>query len=67
MKKWFLLQLTEMSAWIGFIIIIAAFIVPREYIALLGVLLIATDDDALKARVAKMSPGLAKWFEDLTK
>lgn len=67
MKKWFLLQLTEVSAWIGFIIIVAAFMAPREYIAILGAILIATDDEALKAWLAKRSPALTKWFEDLAK
>jgi len=67
MKKWFLLQLTEVSAWIGFIIVLSAFFAPREYIAILGVLLIATDDVALKNWVAKHVPGLTKWFEELAK
>lgn len=65
MKKWFFLQLTEVSAWLGLIIILSAFFAPREYIAILGVVLIATDDEALKAWLAKRSPGIAKWFEEL--
>lgn len=67
MKKWILLQLTEVSAWVGFIIIIATFIAPREYIAILGALLIIVDDDILKNWVAKISPKLAAKIEELSK
>ena len=67
MKKWFLLQLTEVTAWIGFILILSAFFAPREYIAILGVVLIATDDEALKAWLAKRSPKLQAWFQELSK
>ncbi len=67
MKKYLLTQLTQVSAWIGVFIIIGAFLAPREYIAIFGLLLILTDDEALKGWVAKHAPGMVKWFEDLTK
>lgn len=67
MKKYLLAQLAQVSAWIGIVIIVAAFIAPREYIAILGIALILTDDEALKGWVNKHAPGIAKWFEDLTK
>lgn len=67
MKKWFLAQLTQVSAWIGAIIIVSAFIAPREYIAIFGILLIITDDEALKNWLAKRSPKLQAWLEGLTK
>jgi len=67
MKKWLFKNLTEISFYIGVAIIALAFLAPREYIALTGVLLISTDDDALKAWVAKHAPGITKWFEDMAK
>jgi hypothetical protein len=66
MKKYLLAQLTQVSAWIGLIIIIAAFIAPREWIAVGGLALILTDDEALKGWVAKHAPWIAKKFEDWT-
>ncbi len=67
MIKYFLAQLAQVSAWIGLFVIIGAFVLPREYIAIGGVLLILTDDEALKGWVSKRAPGITKWFEDLTK
>ena len=67
MKKWFLLQLTEVSAWIGLMVILAALFAPTGYQIALGVLLIATDDEALKNWIAKRSPKLQAWFEELSK
>lgn len=67
MKKYILAQLTQVSAWIGLLIIIAAFIAPRGYIVIFGVALILTDDEALKTWVAKRSPWLAAKIEEWTK
>lgn len=67
MKKYLLTQLTQVSAWIGLTLILVAFIAPREYIALLGIALILTDDEALKTWVAKRSPWLAAKIEEITK
>lgn len=67
MKKYLLGQLSQVSAWIGIILIFAAFLLPREYIVFLGLALILTHDEALKGWVAKQAPGITKWFEDITK
>lgn len=66
MKKWFLLQLTETTAWIGLFVILAALFLPRSYIVILGAILIAVDDNIVKKWIAKISPRLAAKIEEWT-
>lgn len=66
MKKWFLLQLTETTAWIGLFVILAALFLPRSYIVFLGIVLIAVDDNIVKKWIAKISPRLAAKIEEWT-
>lgn len=66
-KKYIISQLVEVTAWIGLILIFAAFFAPREYIAVFGVVLIALDDKALRDWVLKKAPGLAAKIEEWTK
>lgn len=67
MKKYLLAQLLQVSAWVGVIIFIMAFIAPREYIAIAGIALILTDDKWLQEWVAKHAPGIQKWIDEATK
>ncbi len=67
MAKWFFAQLTQVSAWIGLAVVISAVLLPREYIAILGVVLILVDDDILKNLMNKYAPSLAKKIEEWTK
>lgn len=67
MKKYILGQLTQVSFWIGIILVVAAGIVPRMYIISMGIALILTNDEALKAWVVKQSPWLAAKIEEWTK
>lgn len=67
MKKWILLQLTETTAWVGLFVILAAIFAPRSYIIVLGVILIAVDDNIVKNWIAKISPKLAAKIEELSK
>lgn len=67
MKKYLLNQLTSVSAWIGAILVLAAFAFPRDYIAIIGLALIMVPDATLRNWVAKQSPGLQKFFDDLSK
>ncbi len=67
MKKYILKQITEVTAWIGLAIIIMAFMAPRHYIAIAGVLIIAGDQDAMQAWITKKSPWLATKIEEWTK
>lgn len=66
MKKYILTQLTQVSSWIGVLIIVMALIVPRQYIVFLGIALILVDDAALKAWIAKQSPWLAAKINEWT-
>lgn len=67
MRKYLLSQLLQVSAWIGFGLILCAFVAPRWFIILLGALLILTDDEKLKGWVAKNAPGLSAWIDEKTK
>ncbi len=60
MKKYLISQLTQVSAWIGVCVILAAFFAPRSVIVVLGVLLILTDDEWLRAFVTKSAPKVEK-------
>lgn len=66
MKKYILSQLTQVSAWIGILIVLGAFFAPRSYIVFFGIALALTDDAALKAWVAKRSPWIAKKLDEWT-
>jgi hypothetical protein len=57
MKKYLLTQLSQVSAWIGLLIILSAF----------GGLLILTDDEALKGWVSRNAPWLTNKIEEWTK
>ncbi len=63
--KYILNQLSQVSSWIGIILIAISFIAPRWAIAVFGVLLFVSNDEELKAWVAKRAPGLTKWLSDL--
>lgn len=65
MKKYLIKQLTEITAWIGFIVILMAIFSPREYIAIAGLLLIATDDEAVKNWIARNAPWLSNKIDKL--
>ena len=67
MKAYFLAQLSQVSAWIGLLIILSAFIASRTTIVVFGLLLILTDDEALKAWVARRAPWLVAKIEEWTK
>lgn len=54
-KKYLLNQLTDVSAWIGLAVIVAALLLPRSFIVFLGILLILTNDEHLKSLVTKLA------------
>ena len=64
MKTWIKQQLTEITAWSGFLLIVSALIAPRWFILLLGILLICWDDKAASAFVAKRAPWLARKVDE---
>lgn len=63
MKAWLKRQTTEFTAWIGFFLCVSVFFVPDWVTFLMGVLLIAIDDEKAKAWVAKLSPKAGAWIE----
>lgn len=66
MKKYLIAQLSQVSAWIGFLLILSAFIAPRYMMVLFGLALILTDDEALKSWVATKAPWLTKKINEWT-
>jgi hypothetical protein len=60
MKKWLLNQLSQASTWIGLGIVLSAFLLPREYIVFLGILLMFIKDDAIKSWIVSVAPNLSK-------
>lgn len=69
MQKYILGQLSQVSFWIGVVLVLIAFTAPRVYIVILGIALMLTDDAALKGWLAKRSPWLAakiqEWMNDV--
>lgn len=65
MKTWIKQQLTEMTAWAGFIICFSVFFTPDWFIFILGVLLIAIDDEKAKRFVAWAAPSLSRKIDEL--
>lgn len=55
-KSFIINKLTQLSAWLGVITIFGAFVFPRSWIVLLGVIMILTDDMKLQKFFAKWSP-----------
>lgn len=66
MKKYILAQLSQVSAWIGLLVILSAFFASRTTIALFGLILILTDDEALKGWVARNAPWLTRKINQWT-
>lgn len=65
--KWIKQQLTEFTAWAGFMMIIGAFFAPRSAFVIIGILLICIDDKKAKAWCAKVAPGVAAKIEEWMK
>ena len=64
MKNWLKTQLTEMTAWGGFIICASVFFTPDWITFSLGVLLIAIDDTKARAFVGWAAPNLSKKLDE---
>jgi hypothetical protein len=67
MKKYIFNQLTQVSAWIGFLLVVCALVAPRGYLAILGVVLMLTHDDTLKNWVIAHAPWLQARYNDIEK
>lgn len=66
MKKYLINQLTQITAWVGlFLIIYYLLPLPSWLLLVGGITLIAVDDDIVKRGMAKVSPSLEKWLNDV--
>lgn len=67
MKKWFLKQLTEPTAWLCFTVIIALLLTRSDTIALticaFGIIM---DESAMKDWCAKVAPGITAKIDSWT-
>lgn len=63
MKNWLKKQLFEITAWTGFILILCALFAPRIIFIILGIILIATDDEKAKEWVKSKAPTLSDIIE----
>ncbi len=56
MKNWLKQQVTEFTAWIGFLICLSVVFLPHSITFFLGVLLIAIDDEKAAKLVKSWAP-----------
>lgn len=62
-KAFIVNKLTQLSAWLGVIIMLGAFVFPRSWIILLGAVLVFTDDVKLQKFFSKWSPTIKEALE----
>ena len=67
MKNWLKKQATEITAWTGFSLLLGAFFAPRWVFIVLGIALIASDDEKAKAWVASKAPVIGRWIDEWSK
>lgn len=56
MKDWLKKQTLEITAWTGLALVVGAFFFPRGVFLILGIVLIAIDDEKAAAWVKKIAP-----------
>lgn len=61
--KYILSQLTQVSAWTGFCLILATLFTPRWFLLLLGVGLLFGHDDNMKTWVRARAPGISNFIQ----
>jgi hypothetical protein len=64
MNDWLKRQLTEITAWAGFFVVLAALFAPRWVLVAIGVLLICWDDQSAAAWVRKQTEKLTRSTKD---
>lgn len=62
--NWLKQQLTEMTAWGGFIICASVFFTPDWITFAIGAVLIAIDDEAAKKFITWAAPGISKKLDE---
>ncbi len=61
--KYLINQLTQMSAWLGVCVILAAIFATRGEIIILGIVMVLLHDSFIKDRINAWAPGLSKWIQ----
>lgn len=64
-RAWLLSKFTQLSAWVGLIIIIGTFIFPRQILVFFGVLLMLNDDQWWKVRFTKLHGWISRKVQEL--
>lgn len=59
-RTWLLMKLTQLSAWMGLIVIFGAMILPRTFLVFIGLVLLLNDDTWLQSRFSTLKAELAK-------
>lgn len=62
MRNYILNKLTQVSAWMGIIIFLGAFMLPKTIIAFIGILLILNDDAKLQSLSRDLKAQVEKWW-----
>lgn len=65
MKKYILNQLTQISSWIGLILIFAALLAPRDWIAILGIVMFFSNDTWLKNIIVRQAPWIKEILDEI--
>lgn len=63
MKNYIITQLTQTSTWYGLIIILAALLLPKSWIVVLGLLVLVTDDTKINKFFLELRTDLQKWWK----
>jgi len=67
MKKYILNRLTQISTWVGFILILGVLFLSRGSLLVFACLLVALDDKWIQSMVNRWAPALAKKIEEWSK
>lgn len=67
MNTWLKKQATELTAWIGFFLCLSVFFTPDWVTFLIGLLLIAIDDEKAKVWVTRVSPKVGEMIDEWSK
>lgn len=64
MKAFILNKLKQSTVWIGVIIILSSFFLPRQFIMFEGILFMLTDDKHLNAIFTRLIPWIGSLWDD---
>lgn len=63
MRAFVISQLTMMSTWFGIILILVALLLPRDYVIILGIAVLLTDDAHLQKMFGNIRKLLESWWK----